>query len=87
MTIAQSKITAQGQVSIPAEVRRRLGLGPGSLVHWDEENGEIVLRRSGGKTFEDLQRAVFGDEKPEYRSLEELEEAIPNYIRAKHARH
>jgi len=26
-----SKLTAQGQVSVPAEVRRRLGLGPGSV--------------------------------------------------------
>ncbi|MFO0216018.1 MAG: AbrB/MazE/SpoVT family DNA-binding domain-containing protein, partial [Burkholderiales bacterium] len=29
MAIAQSKITTQGQISIPAEVRKKLGVGPG----------------------------------------------------------
>lgn len=32
MIIARSKLTAQGQISIPAEVRQRLGLTPGSVV-------------------------------------------------------
>ncbi|MGE0799175.1 MAG: AbrB/MazE/SpoVT family DNA-binding domain-containing protein [Lautropia sp.] len=36
MAIAQSKLTAQEQVSIPAEVRKRLGVGPGSVLEWDE---------------------------------------------------
>jgi AbrB family looped-hinge helix DNA binding protein len=38
--IAQSKITAQGQISVPADVRRKLGLGPGSILEWQEE-GEV----------------------------------------------
>jgi AbrB family looped-hinge helix DNA binding protein len=32
--IAESRVTAQGQISIPAEVRRRLGVGPGSVIEW-----------------------------------------------------
>ena len=28
MALARSKLTSQGQISIPAEVRRRLGVGP-----------------------------------------------------------
>ncbi|PYP88846.1 MAG: hypothetical protein DMF61_05625 [Blastocatellia bacterium AA13] len=35
MVLAQSKLTAQGQISVPAEVRRKLGLGPGSVLEWD----------------------------------------------------
>jgi len=35
MVLAESKLTAQGQISVPAEVRRKLGLGPGSVLEWD----------------------------------------------------
>jgi len=45
MLIAVSKITRQGQISVPAEVRRDLGIGPGSELLWDRrENGEYVIR-------------------------------------------
>src|ERR1035441_9357945 len=30
MAIAHSKLTAQGQISVPVDVRRKLGIGPGS---------------------------------------------------------
>src|SRR5690349_5426920 len=45
MALAYSKITAQGQISVPAEVRRKLGLGPGSVLEWEEEH----LRSESGK--------------------------------------
>jgi antitoxin PrlF len=44
MAIARSKVTAQGQISVPAEVRRKLGVGPGSVLEWDEQGAEIVVR-------------------------------------------
>ena len=47
MTIARSKLTAQSQISVPAEVRRRLGIGPGSILEWEEEDEKIVVRRAG----------------------------------------
>ena len=50
MAIAQSKLTMQGQVSVPAEVRKRLGLGPGSVLEWEEMGGEIVVRKAGRHT-------------------------------------
>ena len=43
MAIAQSKVTAQGQISVPAEVRRKLGIGPGSVLEWDEDGEKIVI--------------------------------------------
>ena len=43
MTIAHSKLTAQGQISVPAEVRRRLGIGPGSILEWDEDGEKVVV--------------------------------------------
>ena len=32
--IAHSKVTAQGQISVPAELRKELGIGPGSVLEW-----------------------------------------------------
>jgi len=54
MTLAVSKLPAQGQISVPAEVRRRLGLGPGSVLEWDEQDGEIVVRRATLYSSEDF---------------------------------
>ena len=86
MGIARSKLTAQGQVSVPAEVRRRLGVGPGSVLEWDEENQQIVVRRAGRYSSEDVHRAAFGNERPKPRTLDDLKNGIRRYIRQKHAR-
>ncbi|HEY1364697.1 MAG TPA: AbrB/MazE/SpoVT family DNA-binding domain-containing protein [Xanthobacteraceae bacterium] len=47
MILARSKITAQGQISVPAEVRRKLGLRPGSILEWHEQDGKVVVSRAG----------------------------------------
>ena len=86
MIIAQSKLTSQGQVSIPAEVRRRLGLGPGSIIEWDEEDDAIVVRRAGKYSFADIRAALFPHGPGPARSLEELKEGIRTYMRRRHAR-
>jgi len=45
MLIAVSKVTRQGQISVPAEVRRDLGIRPGTQLIWDRgENGEYRVR-------------------------------------------
>jgi len=85
MAIAYSKLTAQGQISVPGEIRRRLGVGPGSVLEWDEEGERIVVRRAGRYTSEDLHRALF-EETPEPRTLDELKEGVRKYVKARHAR-
>jgi AbrB family looped-hinge helix DNA binding protein len=37
------RINARGQVTIPAELRKRLGIKPGTRVNWIEEKGRLVL--------------------------------------------
>lgn len=37
------RITARGQITIPAELRKRLGIKTGSRIGWTEENGRLVL--------------------------------------------
>jgi AbrB family looped-hinge helix DNA binding protein len=86
MLLAQSKLTAQGHISIPAEVRRRLGVGPGSVLEWDEEGGQIVVRRAGRYTSEDLHKALFPLRVPEPKRLTEMREGLKRHVRTKHAR-
>jgi AbrB family looped-hinge helix DNA binding protein len=85
MKVAQTRITGQGQISVPAEVRRRLGLGPGSILEWDVEDEQVVVRRAGRYTFEAIHRALFR-QKPKARSLAEIDEGIRRHVRKRHAR-
>jgi AbrB family looped-hinge helix DNA binding protein len=85
MAIAYSKLTAQGQISVPVEVRRKLGIGPGSILEWEEQGERMVVRRAGRYTSEDVHRALFPDA-PEPRTLEELKEGVRQYVKGRHAR-
>ncbi|HTS70959.1 MAG TPA: AbrB/MazE/SpoVT family DNA-binding domain-containing protein [Terriglobia bacterium] len=87
MTLARSKVTAQGQISVPAEVRRRLGVRPGSVLEWHEEERKIVVRRSGHSDWDDVLRALFPDGPPKPRALGELKQTIRRYVSKRHARH
>jgi len=84
MAIAQSKITAQGQISVPAEVRKKLGVGPGSVLEWDESNDQVVVRRSGRYTSTEIHEALFADGLPRTRLI--VKEGIRKHLRGKHAR-
>jgi AbrB family looped-hinge helix DNA binding protein len=86
MALAHSKVTAQGQISIPVAVRRKLGIVPGSTLEWDEDGDKIVVRRAGRYTSKDIHRALFPEGPPARRTLKELKEAIAQDIRERHAR-
>jgi antitoxin PrlF len=85
MVLAHSKVTAQGQISVPAEVRRKLGLGPGSVLEWDEDGEQIVVRRAGRYTSEEIHRTLFAHP-PHTRSSAALKEGIRRHMRKRHAR-
>ena len=87
MTIARSKITAQGQISVPAEVRRKLGLRPGSIMEWHEEGQKIVVSRAGRYSFEDIHRALFPKRAPNTRTIEEMKAGLRRYVKPRRARH
>ena len=86
MEIAHSKVTAQGQISVPVDVRRKLGIGPGSVLEWEEDGDKMVVRRAGRFSSEDIHRALFGARTPETRSAGELREGIRRYARKRYAR-
>jgi len=81
MSTAKSRLTGQGQISVPAEVRRRLGLGPGSTLEWEVEGDRVVVRRGGRHSSLDIHRALFPDGPPSPRTPEEIDEGIRRAVR------
>jgi AbrB family looped-hinge helix DNA binding protein len=87
VAIARSKLTAQGQISVPAEIRRKLGLRAGSILEWHEEGERVVVSRAGRYTFEDIHRALFPQGSPDARTVEEMKAGLQRYVKARRARH
>ncbi len=85
MERVESKITSQGQVSIPAPIRQKLGLAPGSKVEWCVEGDDVIVRRAARYSSRDIHDALF-DAAPEPRTAEEMKEGLRRHVRRKHAR-
>jgi AbrB family looped-hinge helix DNA binding protein len=81
MSSGRSKVTAQGQISILAEVRHKLGIGPGSLTEWTEEDDRMAVRRAGRFTSEDIHQTLFGKQKPSPRTVDQMKEGIRSHLR------
>ena len=87
MAIARSRITAQGCILVPAFVRKKLGVGPGSVVEWEERDRQIILRRAGGCSLEDVHRLLYPEGRPKRAvPLRDLKAGIRKYVRSRHAR-
>jgi antitoxin PrlF len=58
MVIATSTVTNQGQISVPAQVRKDLGIRAGTELIWDRnENGDYTVRPKR-LTLADVHRVV-----------------------------
>lgn len=44
------RLTSKGQVTIPKQLRDELGLLPGTDVEFAARDGDLIIRRSDGKT-------------------------------------
>jgi AbrB family looped-hinge helix DNA binding protein len=86
MALAHSKLTSQGQISVPVDVRRKLGIGPGSILEWEEDGGKIIVRRSARFTSQDIHRALFPKRTPKPRTVGEMKEGIRRRVRERYAR-
>lgn len=71
---------------MPAEVRRRLGLAPGSVIEWDADGEQIVVRRKGQYSSEDIHKVLFPEGPPKRRSVAEMKQGIAKRMRTRHAR-
>ena len=85
MERVQSKITSQGPVSIPAPIRQKLGLAPGSKVEWCVEGDDVIVRRAARYNSRDIHDALF-DAAPGPRTVEEMKQGIRRHVRRQHAR-
>jgi antitoxin PrlF len=43
----KARIAERGQVTIPKALRKRLGLGPGTILQFAEEDGRLVAIKDG----------------------------------------
>lgn len=84
MALAHSKVTAQGQISVPAEIRRKLGVGPGSVLEWDDDGEKVVVRRAGRYTSEDVHRSVF-QTPPAAKTLADMKQGVRRDIKRRRA--
>ncbi len=84
MALAHSRLTAQGQVSVPAKVRKKLGVGPGSVLEWDDDGEQVVVRRAGRFSSENVHRSLFPSP-PKTRTLEDLKAGVRRYMKRRHA--
>ena len=85
MATANSRLTAQGQISVPVEIRRKLGLGPGAVLEWHEVDGEIVVRRAGRFTSTDIRRVLFPQGMPAGQRPVDTKAALRAHARRRHA--
>ena len=83
MSLAQSRITSQGQVSIPVSVLRQFGLAPGEVITWDMRDGFLIIEKAGQYGLEDVRKCLKLP-KGLRKTDEEIREGIKHRMRAKH---
>jgi AbrB family looped-hinge helix DNA binding protein len=72
--MATAAVTSKGQITIPLEVRKKLGIKPGDRIRFVEgENGEYILRPKTGSIM-DLKGFAKWTGKPV--TIEEMNETI-----------
>lgn len=56
-----AKVTSKGQITIPIEIRKKLGIKEGSKVLFLEEAGRIYLANSSMEALREAQQAFAGE--------------------------
>jgi len=82
-----TKVTSQGQVSVPAAFRTLLGITPGSTLEWTQEGDHVVVRRAGRHGTAEVHQALFpeaGSVGP-VKTLDELKQGIREHVKRRHA--
>ena len=61
MTMELAKITSKGQVTIPVEIRRKLGVREGDKLLFVEEAGKVYILNSSMEALKEAQAAFAGE--------------------------
>jgi antitoxin PrlF len=74
----QSRMTSKGQVTIPAELRKELGLNAGDQVEFVMDNGSVCVRRAESVVLRTARSVIPppGARKSDHQIREEVERAI-----------
>ena len=85
----QTKLTSQGQVSVPVSVRNFLHLIPGSVLVWTQDGDRIVVERAKRHSTQEVHQALFSEGPPPgdepVKTLAELKNGIREQVRRRHA--
>jgi antitoxin PrlF len=84
----QTKLSSQGQVSVPAKVRAFLHLGPGSVLVWAQDGDRIVVERARRHSTAEVHRTLFAEGVPEGvapRTSAEIKQGVRQYMQRRHA--
>lgn len=79
----ETRLTQKGQVTIPAEIRARLGLKPKDVVRFELEGDEVKLKPATSRLMEGF-GAVAPRQKPEdwHKVRREVEETLADDVAA-----
>lgn len=58
-----AKVTSKGQITIPVDIRRKLGVKEGDKVLFVEEQGKIIMMNSSMEALRKAQAAFSGEAK------------------------
>ncbi len=73
-----ARITTKGQITIPIEIRKKLGVKDGDKVLFIEQEGKIMLANSNRVAWDNIQKAMEGEaEKAGFYT----EEDVVNYCK------
>lgn len=61
VTVEVAKVTSKGQITIPVDIRRRLGVKEGDKILFIEEQGKIVMMNSSMEALRKAQAAFAGE--------------------------
>ena len=81
----ESMLTSQGRTYIPAAIREKLGLQPGSRVEWYERGDNVIVRRASKYSSQDIHDALF-DTPPKRQGADRMDDGIRSRLSEKHAR-
>jgi antitoxin PrlF len=88
MDEVQTKLTSQGQVSVPVAVRQFLNLMPGSALVWTQEGDHIVVKRATRHTTDQAHQALFPEGQAGVapaKSLADLKQGVRDHMKRRHA--
>ncbi len=85
MSTETSRVTSQGQISVPAAIRRRFGIVPGTVLEWFELDGQLCVRAKQ-LALDDVNERLRPFVKGKRVSTSELREAKTRHATEKAAR-